>query len=85
MISKNYLISLWFILTLLAGQANCALIAQNRKVKFNEIFTLQPDEIVETEDGKLKVRLKTVGRTISESGEVEYVELQVQWSNTQYH
>lgn len=56
--------------------------AQNKKVKLGETFILNPDETAETEDGKLKVRLKGVGRTISESGETEYAEFQV-WLNKQ--
>lgn len=54
--------------------------AQTRKVKLNETFILQTNETVQTEDGKLTIRLKGVGRTISESGETEYAEFQV-WLN----
>lgn len=77
---KNYLISLWLVLTLFAAHTNCLPFEQNRKIKLNETFTMKSGETVETGDGKLKVRLKGVGRTISESGEVEYIELQV-WSS----
>ena len=81
MTGNNILIHLWLIWSLLGGQANCAVFSQNDgKVKFNEAFTLRPDERVRSDDGKLRVRLKGVGRTISEGGEVEYVELQV-WHN----
>lgn len=80
MINRFFLIYLCLILILLIGQANCAAFTQTKKVKFGKAFTLKTNEAVETEDGKLKVRSKGAGRTISESGEVEYVELQV-WLN----
>ncbi len=80
---KIFLIHLWLALTLLVGQADCFMSAQNRKVKLDETFTLQPDELIETEDAKLKIRLKGVGRTISESGESEYVELQVRLNKSE--
>jgi len=80
MINRIFLIYLCLILILLLGQANCAAFAQTKKVKFGETFTLKTNEAVETEDGKLKVQSKGAGRTISESGEFEYVELQV-WFN----
>ncbi len=83
MVCKNFLIHLWLILTLIVGQANCFMLAQNRKVKFGETFTLQLDEMVETEDAKLKIRLKDVGREISASDEVEYVELQVRLNKSE--
>ena len=61
---------------LLFGQANCSAFAQKtEKIKLNETFTLQTGEKVETEDARLKVQLKEVGRNISEGGEVEYVRL----------
>lgn len=80
MCNRNFLVYLSLLLILLTGHLNCALFAQAGKVKFGETFTLKPDEAAETEDGKLKVELKGVGRTISESGETEYVELKV-WFN----
>lgn len=57
----------WIILMLLIGNASCSAFAQTREVRFDETFTLRPDETVKTKDGKLKVRLKGVGRTISEA------------------
>src|SRR5688572_18636209 len=80
MFDGKLLVHLWLISILLIGQANCSAFAQTRKVKFGETFTLKLDETVETEDGKFKVQLKGVGRTISGSGEVEYAELRV-WFN----
>lgn len=83
MINKFLLIHFGLILLCLAGQGNCFISAQNRKIKFRETFALQPDETAETEDAKLRVRLKGVGRTISEGGEVEYVELLVNWNKSE--
>lgn len=74
---ENILINLWLVITLFAGQINCAMFMQSKMVKFDEAFVLQPKETAETEDGKLKVTLKGVGRTISESGETEYAELKI--------
>ena len=76
-----------FIFYFSAGQS-CLISAnkmfsQNKKVKFSEIFTLKPDETAETEDEKLKVKLKSVGRTISESGETEYAELEIRLNNSE--
>ena len=73
----------WLVLLLLIGQANCLVFAQTRKVKFEETFTLRRDETAETENAKLKIRLSGIGREISESGEVEYVELQVRLSKSE--
>ena len=67
----------WLVLALFISQMYCSIFGQTGKVKFDEAFTLRSGETVETEDAKLSIRLKGVGRTISESGEVEYVELQV--------
>ncbi len=75
------------ILLILLGaffaQASCSAFAQNRKIKLNETFTLQPGEAAETEDARLKVQLKEVGREISESGEVEYVKLQIRFEKSE--
>lgn len=57
--------------------------SQIRKVNLNENFRIQPGETVQAENGKLKIRLKGVGRTISESGETEYVELQIQLNKSE--
>lgn len=63
--------------------ANCWLLPQGVKVKFDRTFTLEPTDSVRTEDRKLKLELKEVGREISESGEVVYVELKVQTDNAE--
>ena len=68
---------------LLFGQANCSTFAQTGKIKLNETFTMQPEETVETEDARLKVRLIEIGREIAESGEVEYVKLQVRFEKSE--
>lgn len=83
MISKKISVHRWLVLLLLFGQANCFVFAQTRKVKLGETFTLQTGETAETEGAKLKVRLSGVGREISESGEVEYVELQVRLNKSE--
>ena len=74
---RNFPIVLCLVLTLFAGQAVCLPFEQTGKIELNKIFTLQSGETVETKDGKLRVKLKSVGRTISESGETEYIELTV--------
>lgn len=76
MISKKFSVHWWLVLALLVSQANCFVLAQTRKIKLDEIFTLRSGETAETSDAKLKIRL-SVGRLIAESGEVEYVELQI--------
>ena len=83
MICKKFSVQWWLVLLLLIGQANCLVFAQTRKVKFEETFTLRRDETAETEDAKLKVRLSGIGREISESGEVEYVKLQVRLNKSE--
>ena len=82
--NKLLLVPLALLLVgLLFGQTNCSTVVRIRKIKLNETFTLQPGETVETEDSRLKVRLKEVGRSISESGEVEYVELQIRFEKSE--
>ena len=75
-----FLITISIILSAFFGQA-CSVFTQNRQVKFNEAFNLKPKETVKTEDKKLEITLKGVGRTISESGEAEYAELQIKVNN----
>ncbi|HQU82484.1 MAG TPA: hypothetical protein PKY59_05140 [Pyrinomonadaceae bacterium] len=77
MISKLFSFLLQFILMLLVIQTVSFAFVQNGKVKFDEVFTLRKGETAETEDAQLKIRLLSVGRSIAESGEIEYVELQV--------
>lgn len=62
------------VLLVFAGQLNCSVFEQSKRVKSGEDFTLYPDETALTEDKKLKISLKGVGRKISESGETEYAE-----------
>lgn len=80
---KIFSIHRWLVLLLIIGQANYLVHAQTGKIKLNEIFTLQRDESAETEDAKLRISLLSVGRTISESGEVEYVKLQVRLNKSE--
>jgi len=79
----NFWIHLSLISVLFAGQMNCLAFSQNKKIKLGESFVLQTGETAETENGKLKISLKGVGRTISESGEVEYAELQIRLNKTE--
>lgn len=80
MFYRNLLIYLSLISVLLAGQMNSLAFIQNKKIKLDEVFILQPGETAEIENTKLKITLKSVGRTISESGEAEYAELKI-WLN----
>jgi hypothetical protein len=82
MICQNYLFSLWLISFLLIGSANCMSFLRDKKVRFGETFTLKRNETAMSKDGKLKVKLNGVGRTISESGEFVYVQLQVNLNTT---
>lgn len=83
MMGKIFSILWRLVLSLLVAQANYPVFAQTRQVKFDETFTLRPGETVETLNAKLKVRLSGVGRAISESGEVEYAELQVRFNKSE--
>lgn len=73
---KTFSIRWWLVLSLLVSQANYPVFAQTKRVKLGETFTLRSGETAETEDAKLTIRA-SVGRTISESGEVVFVKLQV--------
>ena len=75
--SKLFLVQLFLILSLFAGQMDCSVFAQNRTVKFDESFKMRSKETVVSEDKQLKITLSGVKRKISESGEVEYVELEI--------
>lgn len=78
MISKLVSFRLPVVLLLLIIQGGSFAFVQNGKIKFDEVFTLRKGETAETEDAQLKIRLLSVGRSIAESGEIEYVELQVE-------
>jgi len=77
MISKLVSFRLPVVLLLLIIQGGSFTFAQSLKVKFDEVFTLRKGETAETEDAQLNIRLLSVGRSIAESDEIEYVELQV--------
>lgn len=83
MFCRNLLIYLSLISVCLVGQINSFAFIQNKKIKFDESFILQTGETAETENTKLKINLKSVGRTISQSGEVEYVELKIRLNNSE--
>lgn len=83
MIRNKFSVYRWFVFLLLVLQANYFVLAQSRRIKLDEIFVLQSGESAETGDAKLKIRLSTVGREISESGEVEYIELQVRFNKSE--
>ena len=80
--SIPFIMQLFLILSLFAGQMNCSAFAQNRTVKFDESFVMRPKETVVTEDKQVKITMNGVGRKISESGEVEYVELEINLNNS---
>lgn len=77
MISKLVSFRLPVVLLLFIIQGGSFTFAQSLKIKFNEVFTLRKGETAETKDSRLRIRLLSIGRSIAESGEVEYVELQV--------
>lgn len=83
MFCRNLLIYLSLISVCLAGQISSLAFVQNKKIKLAEPFILQTGETAETENTKLKITLISVGRTISESGEVEYVELKIRLNNSE--
>lgn len=77
MISKLVSFRLPVVLLLFIIQGGSFTFAQSLKVKFDEVFMLRTGETAETKDSRLRIRLLSIGRSIAESGEVEYVELQV--------
>ena len=79
---KTFSIRWWFALSLLVAQANYSVFAQTKRVKLGETFTLHSGETAEAEVGKLTIRA-SVGRTISESGEVVFVKLRVRLNKSE--
>ena len=77
------MIYLSLISVCLAGQIASFAFIQNRIIKLDEPFILQTGETAEVENTKLKINLKGVGRTISESGEVEYAELKIRLNKSE--
>lgn len=83
MFCRTFLIYLSIISVFLAGQINFLAFVQNKKINLGESFVLQTGETAEIENTKLKITLKSVGRTISEGGEVEYVELKIRLNKSE--
>lgn len=78
---KSCLVNLSLIL--LFAPITCLQSSQPLQIKFARPFILQTGEQAKTRDGKLRIRLKGVGRKISESGEAEYIELQIRLDSSE--